>query len=146
MAIDYRQVLKELRDEESRLEAELEVIRSTIPGVELMASRTPEPYKELTPEEAFGNSLQYSNISLSPGQASFSIQGPYTGMGTKQAILTFLRASAFPQMPSFIAKSLLDGGIVTRSSDFASMVATTLAQMKSEGLVERLENGWRLVA
>jgi hypothetical protein len=124
MAIDYWQVLKEMRDEEVRLESELKTIRSTLPGVELLAKRNPPPPPVWT-------------VPVAP----LSV---YMFMGTKQAITHYLGAQTSPKMPADIAKALLEGGIVTKSSDFAGMVATTLTQMKADYLVERLEDGWQL--
>jgi hypothetical protein len=70
---------------------------------------------------------------------------PYAGIGTKEAITHYLKFQSLPQMPAVIAKALLEGGIQTKSADFAGMVATTLTQMKSyDGTVERVEDGWKL--
>jgi hypothetical protein len=44
MATDFWEVLKEMRDEETRLEAELKTIRATIPGIELLAKRSQAPF------------------------------------------------------------------------------------------------------
>ena len=135
MATDYQEVLKELRAEEARLESELEIIQATIPGVELLAKRmTTQP---VTAEIMFGppKSLPVETVGFFP----------YSGMGTKQAIVRYLNSQPFPQMPSVIAQALLDGGIQTKSADFAGMVATTLTQMKAyDGTVERVETGWKI--
>jgi hypothetical protein len=137
MAIDYRAVLKEMREDEARLESELKIIQTTIPGIELLASRMPE----ISPAPVWGVPRAAANLDT-----EWATPKPYVGMGTKEAILAYLRVSPFAVMPAVIAKSLLDGGIQTTSSDFAGMVGTTLTQMKSADLVDRLESGWVIKA
>ncbi|HEY5328663.1 MAG TPA: hypothetical protein VIJ79_02165 [Acidobacteriaceae bacterium] len=126
MATDYRQVLKELREEESRLKSELDVIRTMIPGAELMAKRMPTHV-----------------VSNHPAGLTL-LTAPYSGMGPKQAIQTYLQSEKVPRMPSDIVKALIEGGIVTRANDFSGMVGSTLTQMKAEGLLDRVEDGWQL--
>jgi hypothetical protein len=123
MATDYCEVLKELRAEEKRLVDELEIIRGMIPGAELMAKRMPAPIRNLPP---------------------LAIPKPvsYAGMGPKMAILELLGKAGKPLMPADITRLLLEGGIQTRSNDFAGTVGTTLTQLKSAGLVERKDEGW----
>ena len=118
MAIDYHEVLAELRAEETRLLAELNTVRSSIPGIEILAKRQ----------------LRVS----APPMARFA------GMGTKEAILTLLRGSERPLMPAAIARLLMEGGIQTKSADFPSTVTSTLNQMKAENLVTRVEEGWKV--
>jgi hypothetical protein len=65
-------------------------------------------------------------------------------MGTRQAITSYLESESVPRMPSDITKALIDGGIVSKSTDFSGMIGSTLTQMKGDGLVERVEDGWRL--
>jgi hypothetical protein len=127
MAIDYREVLKDLRAEEARLAGELETIRSTIPGVELLAKR-------VFPE----------TINLPLPVRPITAKGKYSDMGPKEAISQLLGEVLEYMMPSDIAKTLLDGGVVTKSGDFVGMVGTILTQMKGDGLVERSEYGWKL--
>jgi hypothetical protein len=118
MAIDYHEVLAELRAEETRLLAELNTVRASIPGIEILAKRQ----------------LRVS----APPMARFA------GMGTKEAILRLLRGSERPLMPADIARLLMEGGIQTKSADFPSTVTSTLNQLKAENLVSRVEDGWQL--
>jgi hypothetical protein len=130
MATDFWEVLKEMRDEETRLEAELKTIRATIPGIELLAKRSQAPFPYLQPAPSY---LTVNHLAK-----------PYTLMGTRQAITSYLESESVPRMPSDITKALIDGGIVSKSTDFAGMIGSTLTQMKGDGLVERVEDGWRL--
>ncbi len=126
MATDYREVLQELRAEEKRLEDELDAIRSMIPGAELMAKRQSARIVEPSP--------------VAP-RAPLRVS-PYAGMGIKQAIIHLLVSRTAPVMPAEITRLLLDGGVQTRSNDFAGSVSSTLTQMRQEGIIDRAEEGW----
>ena len=117
MNTDFRSALEELRAEEKRLQGELDVVRASIPGLEFLMRR--------------------DQPKAVPPMARFS------GMGVKEAITQLLTDNS-PLMPSDITRFLLEGGIQTRAADFVSTVASTLNSMKADGLVERVENGWRL--
>ncbi len=123
MATDYCEVLKELRAEEKRLVDELDIIRDMIPGAELMAKR-----------------ISVSARNLPPHAISKAVS--YADMGPRMAILKLLGESDKPLMPADITRLLLDGGIQTRSNDFAGTVGSTLTQLKIDGLVERKDEGW----
>jgi hypothetical protein len=116
MTSDYRAVLNELRAEEKRLLAELEIVRSSIPGVELLSRRT-----------------QMVEV---PPMARFS------AMGTKEGILTLLEEHQKPLASGDISRLLLEGGIQTKATDFTSTVTSTLNTLKTDGLVYRVEDGW----
>jgi hypothetical protein len=118
METDFRKVLKDLRAEEKRLDTELSTIRAMIPGAELMASRMP--------------------ISREPERMIFNT------MGTKDAIIALLATQTSPVVSGDIVKELINGGIRTTSSDFSSSVGSTLYQLKKDGAIEKLEDGWRL--
>jgi hypothetical protein len=130
MATDYRQVLKELREEEVRLESELKIIRDAIPSLEMLANRIP-----------VSHTVGASPVRDLPLNGNAKLP-PYARYGTKQAIHHYLSFQNAPKMPSEITQALLEGGIVTRSTDFGGMVGTTLTQMKADGLVARVEDGW----
>jgi hypothetical protein len=118
METDFRRVLRDMRAEERRLEEELTVLRRSIPGIELMVSRMPP--------EANAASLKYAQ------------------MGTKEATLHLLTESGNSLTAVDVAESLLAGGIRTRATDFYGSVSSTLSNLKSEGLVDRVEDRWKI--
>ena len=123
METDFRNALRELRAEERRLEDELQVIRRTLPGLELMASRMP------------------------PEENSHTVR--YAKMGTKQAIMELLKQEDTNTLSKSltaaqIAQLLLAGGIQTKSTDYVRSVSTTLSQLGMDGLVERVEDRWKI--
>lgn len=118
METDFRKLLKDLRAEAQRLEDELSTIRAMIPGAELMASRMP--------------------IVPQPERMMFS------AMGTKDAVLHLLASQTSPIASGDIVKELINGGIRTNSADFSSTVGSTLYQLKKDGALEKVEDGWRI--
>jgi hypothetical protein len=126
MATDYREVLKELRAEEKKLENDLAAIRAMIPGAEVMVAR-------MTPAS---KAVWVSSSQMSPTSSKFS------GMQVKEAILRLLSETPKPLMPAEITKALMEGDVQTKSQDLSGNVASTLNQMKNE--IERVEGGWRL--
>jgi hypothetical protein len=119
METDFRKVLKELRAEEKRLDDELLVIRKTIPGIELMASK-------MAPE-AGARATRYAS------------------MGTREAILNLLTEEHTNSLTrDQISETLLAGGIRTTATDFAGSVSTTLSQLRASGHVDRVEDRWKI--
>lgn len=118
MATDYREVLRDLKREEKRLESELLTIRSMIPGAELMASRMP--------------SIQIPSNRI------------FQTMGIKEAVITYLGRQVSPVASGDIVRELINGGIQTKSSDFAGSVNSTLYQLKGKE-IEKVSDGWKLL-
>lgn len=124
MATNYRELLEELRIEETRLQSDLEAIRGMISGAEVMLRRTSLPLFASTP---------------TPKQEAGR---RFEGMGVRQAIIRMLADSLKPLMPSEIAISLRSGGVDSRSNDFPGLVSSTLTQLRQESIIDRKEEGW----
>ena len=121
MAIDYVALLAELRAEEQQLQKDIDAVRSAIAGAEVMARK--QPLLSLPFREIMSNR-------------------PYEGMGTKQAILRLLADTPKPIMPMELSRILIERGVKSSANDFAGNVSSTLTQMRQEGIIDRLEDGW----
>lgn len=116
----YEAVLRDMGEQERKLEAQLAKIRAARPAIQaMMDDAAPKP-----------------------------MQGPplfkYSAMGPKEAMVALFADVNCPLQAHEIETRLREGGVKTSSSDFASVVKSTLANLKKEGAVERVEEGWRL--
>lgn len=126
MAIDYQEILKELRAEECRVQEELDTLRDALGALEIMASKM----SPATPSR--NGSMKQKQI--------------YTMMGTKDAILYLLSTLDRPIKVADISRNLLSGGLHSRADDFSSTIYSSLTQLKATGLVERMKHGWILAS
>jgi hypothetical protein len=106
-------------------------VRAAIAGIEILEKRTS------TQSQLFGP-------PVSPTPTTPSASSTYAGMGTRGAIMAYMRSAGEPRFPAAIANALLEGGVVTKSGKFGRMVTSTLAQMKMDGLVDTTPHGWIL--
>ncbi|MDE3188633.1 MAG: hypothetical protein KGM96_14055 [Acidobacteriota bacterium] len=119
----YEAVLRDMESQEARLEAQLAKIRAARPAIlALMEDASPKPIT--------GPSL------FNPPK--------YAGMGPKEAVIHLLSLSQHPMDTSDIEIELRNGQVKTSAEDFPAVVKSTLANLKKDGVVERLEDGWRL--
>ncbi len=123
MTTNFRQVLRDMEQREAELIAELKDIQAAKPAIQRMANAQPLP---MVP-------MNYPS-------------GVFAALGTKDAILAYLTAQPRPRSVAEITKALLEGGIKTRSTDFTSVVKSTLGSLKEDEKVERKEDGWILVS
>jgi hypothetical protein len=119
----YEAVLKDMESQEARLEAQLAKIRAARPAIlALMDDAAPKP-------------LQAPSLFAPP---------KYAAMGPKEAVLDLLAGAPHPLETIEIELELKKGSVKSNSNDFPSVVKSTLANLKKDGVVERLEDGWRL--
>jgi hypothetical protein len=119
----YEAVLKDMESQEARLEAQLAKIRAARPAIlALMDDAAPKP-------------LQVPSLFAPP---------KYAAMGPKEAVLELLSEVDRPIDSSDIEIKLRQGSVKTNSNDFPGVVKSTLANLKRDGIVERVEEGWRL--
>jgi len=119
----YEAVLKDMEDQEKRLEAQLTKIRAARPAIlALMEDAAPKP------------------IQSPP----LFVPLKYASMGTKEAVLDVLAHARNPMSSQEIASKLREGGIRTQSNDFGSVINSTLANLKKAEVAERKEDGWIL--
>ena len=119
----YEAVLKDMEDQEKRLEAQLTKIRAARPAIlALMEDAAPKPLQ---------------------GQSLFAPL-KYAAMGLREAVLDMLAGAAHPLETLEIELELKNGGVKSNSNDFPSVVKSTLANLKKLGKIERIEDGWRL--
>jgi hypothetical protein len=135
MAIDFRDVLRELEQEKIKKEAdfkrEMEGIEETISGLRkmLMSKSQPALFK-VTPQ----------HVAAIPA-------GKYSNMSVRWAILNLLAEDAVGPMPTGkIAEALNAGGLNSKSGkNFPSNVSAILSVMaNTREEVESTENGYRL--
>ena len=118
----YEAVLQDMENQERKLEAQLTKIRAARPAIlALMEDASPKPMQSA---------------------ALFGTQ-KYAVMRAKEAVLDVLGDATHPLSSQEIAAKLQAGGIRTQSSDFVSVIKSTLAALKKEpAQVERREEGW----
>jgi hypothetical protein len=137
---DYHQVLRDLENREAELRDELRDIEAAKPAIQRMADGMAKLVFAQSPPPPYVSATEPQFPTTQAWPPSF--QGPFAGMGTKEAILALLNGISGPLSVAEIATSLLRGGIKTNSQDFAAVVKSTMANLKSEGRVERKEDGW----
>lgn len=129
---DYLEVLRELESRERELKEELAEIQAAKPALVRLAGK-----------HAFGAQMvPITSVPQTVLTATATPIGRFTGMGTKEAVIALLSGIAGPLSVAEITSALLGGGIKTNSQDFASVVKSTMAQLKGEGKAERKEDGW----
>jgi len=120
----FEAVLKSMDEQEKLHEVKLAEIKNARPAILSMLK-----------EEEAKERAQSSGL--------FSNSTKYAAMGTKEAVLAVLAEATQPLSSGDIAQMLRDGGIRTQSSDFVSVINSTLANLKKEpAQAERLEDGW----
>jgi hypothetical protein len=119
----YEAVLKDMESQEARLESQLAKIRAARPAIlALMEDAAPKP-------------LQAPSLFAPP---------KYSAMGPRGAVIDILCEADRPMDRGDIEIKLRNGGVKSNSPDFRGVVNSTLANLKKLGIVERLEEGWRL--
>jgi dsDNA-specific endonuclease/ATPase MutS2 len=120
----YEAVLQDIDKQERMLESQLAKIRAARPALLALLEDVESKENKVTP--------------------FFSAAVKYSTMGTKEAVLDVLSESSQPLTSGDIAQKLRDGGIRTQSTDFVSVINSTLASLKKmiPQKAERLDDGW----
>jgi len=130
MAINYDEVIAELRAMESRLAEELEQVQEAIPAMIILRNRAHaerEAAKEKVPQ------MNISGI------------GRFAGMGATKAIPLMLSSATRAHTTREIYDALRAQGWTSNAAKPLGAISATLAQLEDAGIVVRVGEGWKLV-
>jgi hypothetical protein len=129
MAINYDEVIAELRETESKLEEELEQVREAIPAMVVMRNRA------RAERDAAERKIPQATI---PGIGKFS------GMGATKAIPELLRSAPHALTTREIYDGLRAQGWTSSAAKPLGAISATLAQLEDNDIVVRVGDGWKL--
>jgi hypothetical protein len=129
MAINYDEVITELRATEARLEEELKQLREAIPAMIILRNRA-----RMDREIAAERSPQMTIVGI----------GRFAGMGATKAIPEFLKGKTEALNSREIMDGMMAEGWTSDAQKPIGAVSATLITLEKSGVVERVGEGWRL--
>jgi hypothetical protein len=129
-------VLRALREEESRLRVELAGVERAIRSLE----------EVLTAEAEAEEPQVVVAAAAEPARLSPPAETPYSWLRFNEAAATHLASVKEPQTARQIAEALIAGGFPTRSKDFQASVRTMLNRASRSDGIERTADGkWQCI-